>query len=248
MARVALARFFLALLLLSFFLPVAPAQDLGVQDSAYFLSPIFTLNACDSTVLSMLPLYLFSDDPSNFFSVTFELQDKGTFQGIVIPGIGSCDSVFETSGCDSTFSACGAIGFCFGGYYTPTQDIILQCIIESKVGDTVAIATFPNERFTIGDGSFFWHPSGGLLDTTFVVPMTFSVPAGDADASGTVSITDAVFIINYIFGAGCAPYDVNSADPDGSCNISVSDAVYIINFIFGGGSPPTEGCVLLISE
>lgn len=65
---------------------------------------------------------------------------------------------------------------------------------------------------------------------------------GDADGSLTVSISDAVHIINYIFGGGPAPDPLASADADCSGDTSISDAVYIISYIFGGGPGPCEAC------
>ncbi len=61
---------------------------------------------------------------------------------------------------------------------------------------------------------------------------------GDADGSGIVTISDAVFLINYIFGGGPAPNPLAAGDADCSGIVSISDAVYIINYIFGGGPAP----------
>ncbi len=65
---------------------------------------------------------------------------------------------------------------------------------------------------------------------------------GDADGNGSISIGDAVYVINFIFGGGPAPapFAVCSGDADCNCAISISDAVYIINFIFGGGPAPCD--------
>ncbi len=65
---------------------------------------------------------------------------------------------------------------------------------------------------------------------------------GDADGGGTISIGDAVYIINYIFGGGPAPDPVEAADADCSGAVSIGDAVFIINFIFGGGAAPCSTC------
>ncbi len=64
---------------------------------------------------------------------------------------------------------------------------------------------------------------------------------GDADNSGAWSISDAVYLINYIFAGGPAPAQTCLGDADGSKAISISDAVYLINYIFAGGPAPT-GC------
>ncbi len=61
---------------------------------------------------------------------------------------------------------------------------------------------------------------------------------GDADGSGAISISDAVYLINYIFAGGAAPDPLCEGDADGSGAISISDAVYLINYIFAGGPAP----------
>ncbi len=65
---------------------------------------------------------------------------------------------------------------------------------------------------------------------------------GDADGSGIITISDAVFLIGFIFGGGPAP-DPNSAG-DADCNgiVTISDAVFLINYIFAGGAPPCSTC------
>jgi hypothetical protein len=65
---------------------------------------------------------------------------------------------------------------------------------------------------------------------------------GDADGGGNVSISDAVFIINYIFAGGAAPDPLESADADCSGNVAIGDAVYLVNYIFGGGPSPCAAC------
>ena len=61
---------------------------------------------------------------------------------------------------------------------------------------------------------------------------------GDANGSGSINISDAVFIINYIFAGGAAPNPLCLGDANGTGSVNISDAVYIINFIFGGGPAP----------
>ncbi len=61
---------------------------------------------------------------------------------------------------------------------------------------------------------------------------------GDANGTGTINISDAVYVINYIFGGGPAPNPICLGDANGTGSVNISDAVYIINFIFGGGPAP----------
>ncbi len=67
-------------------------------------------------------------------------------------------------------------------------------------------------------------------------------PCGDADGSSAISISDAVYLINFIFAGGPAPNPMLSGDADCSNAISISDAVYLINYIFAGGPAPCAAC------
>ncbi|MCC6961907.1 MAG: SBBP repeat-containing protein [candidate division Zixibacteria bacterium] len=76
-------------------------------------------------------------------------------------------------------------------------------------------------------------------------PSTGATPCyvcGDADGSAAVSISDAVYLINYIFAGGPAPSPVLAGDADCTASVSISDAVYLINYIFGGGPQPCSAC------
>ena len=64
---------------------------------------------------------------------------------------------------------------------------------------------------------------------------------GDADGSSAVTISDVVYLINYIFAGGPAPVG-SGGDPDCSGNTNISDAVLLINFIFAGGPAPCSAC------
>ncbi len=94
-----------------------------------------------------------------------------------------------------------------------------------------------------------WPDPGTVVRTLTHKPMVVediyelhtSAECGDVNASGGIDITDAVFLINYIFGGGAAPApgtaDVNC---DGKTNIT--DAVYLINYIFAYGPVPCANC------
>ncbi|MGB5139464.1 MAG: hypothetical protein WBP29_13105, partial [Candidatus Zixiibacteriota bacterium] len=80
-----------------------------------------------------------------------------------------------------------------------------------------------------------------LNGLVIVCPTTFLY--GDADFNSFISISDAVYLINFIFAGGPAPYPIKSVG-DADCNnlISISDAVYLVNYIFAGGPPPCNPC------
>jgi len=61
---------------------------------------------------------------------------------------------------------------------------------------------------------------------------------GDANNDKTVNVSDAVYIINYVFvGGSPAPIPLESGNVNCDESVNVSDAVYIINYVFVGGSP-----------
>jgi hypothetical protein len=66
------------------------------------------------------------------------------------------------------------------------------------------------------------------------------VVSGDANGDMLVNVSDAVFMVDYIFKGGPAPEPLEIGDFDCSGSISVGDVVYLINYIFRGGPPP--GC------
>ncbi len=65
---------------------------------------------------------------------------------------------------------------------------------------------------------------------------------GDANSDVVVSISDVVFLINYIFAGGPAPDPVLRGDADCTNSVNISDAVSLINYIFGGGPAPCAAC------
>jgi hypothetical protein len=66
---------------------------------------------------------------------------------------------------------------------------------------------------------------------------------GDADGNDIVNISDAVYLITYIFGGGPAPDPLLSGDCDCNQIVNISDAVYLITYIFGGGPAPCAACL-----
>ncbi len=62
---------------------------------------------------------------------------------------------------------------------------------------------------------------------------------GDANEDSLVNVSDAVYIINFVFIPG-APAPIPYLAGDTNCDelVNVSDAVFIINYVFIPGSPP----------
>ncbi len=65
-----------------------------------------------------------------------------------------------------------------------------------------------------------------------------SYVAGDANGDGAVDISDAVFLIQFIFAGGPTPDPMNSGDANCDGAVDISDVVYLIQYIFSGGPAP----------
>ncbi len=80
----------------------------------------------------------------------------------------------------------------------------------------------------------------GILNAWSALKYSFapSYVAGDADGNGIITISDAVFLITYIFGGGIAPNPAEAADADCNSLVTIADAVFLITYIFGGGPAP----------
>ncbi|MFH2056717.1 MAG: hypothetical protein ABIJ61_12220 [bacterium] len=82
------------------------------------------------------------------------------------------------------------------------------------------------------------------LDLAFVITggeVCDCVPS-DANNDGIRNITDAVYLISYIFGGGPAPtpYPICSGDANCDCIANITDAVYLIQWIFNYGAAPCD--------
>ncbi len=84
--------------------------------------------------------------------------------------------------------------------------------------------------------------ASGAFDAVVVRIDDIDYVCGDADGNGVASISDAVFLSNYIFAAGREPEPLLAADVDCNLLINISDVVYLISFVFGGWPQPCAEC------
>lgn len=63
---------------------------------------------------------------------------------------------------------------------------------------------------------------------------------GDANSDAHVGVSDAIYIINYIFAGGNPPDPYESGDVNCDGYVNVADAVWIINYVFAGGNAPCD--------
>jgi hypothetical protein len=141
----------------------------------------------------------------------------------------------------------------YDGQYRPI-DLCLGIYPEA---DTVS-RTVIGLDFNPSDGySFYWNTSA-IEDGTYYVTVTGVDQGGhmgdaivrasiscqayvssDVNGDNSVNVSDAVYLINYVFTGGPEPLPV-LMNGDANCDdrVNVSDAVYLINYVFTGGPPP----------
>jgi hypothetical protein len=61
---------------------------------------------------------------------------------------------------------------------------------------------------------------------------------GDANEDGRIDLSDAVFILTYLFLGGRAPECKDAADVDDRGTVEITDAVNLLNHLFLGAAPP----------
>jgi len=87
------------------------------------------------------------------------------------------------------------------------------------------------------DGKYLFFDRGGDQNIYWVDAEALCV-SGDTDISGSIDVSDVIYLINYLFRGGPAPEPLMLGDTNNDNNVSVSDVVYLINYLLKGGPPP----------
>jgi hypothetical protein len=75
--------------------------------------------------------------------------------------------------------------------------------------------------------------------TTAPLPAA-SFQRGDATEDGSLNVTDAIAVLNFLFLGEAPPSCPKAGDLDDSGTLNVTDPVYLLNFLFSSGPPPAE--------
>ena len=120
---------------------------------------------------------------------------------------------------------------------------ILNCDIDSLCNTSLIYA--PDTCATVLSGDTITVELSDTLGQTIYPEVVFEpitvehYRPGDANGDCKRNISDAVYIISYVFSGGDEPVcDLKSGDANGDGNVNISDAVYLINYVFSGGSEP----------
>jgi hypothetical protein len=63
---------------------------------------------------------------------------------------------------------------------------------------------------------------------------------GDANGDGQINVSDALYMLNYLFRHGPPPVSFEAGDANCDGDHGALDVVYLLNYLFRGGPPP--GC------
>jgi hypothetical protein len=97
--------------------------------------------------------------------------------------------------------------------------------MKGSSGQT-AVGGGTSESYGVAQG--YWQESGP------------DYVCGDCNGDGTANISDAVYLIAYIFSGGPPPDPLLSGDANCDGTPNISDAVYLISYIFAGGPAPCD--------
>jgi hypothetical protein len=61
---------------------------------------------------------------------------------------------------------------------------------------------------------------------------------GDSNADGRLDVTDAVYVLRYLFLGGAAPSCLEAADSDDDGNVRLTDGIVVLLHLFRGGEAP----------
>jgi hypothetical protein len=78
------------------------------------------------------------------------------------------------------------------------------------------------------------------LDSSYAWSFTTNMGRGDVNEDGIVDISDAIFLLNYLYRNGPAPDPLEIGDVNGDDLVDLQDAIYLINYLFKNG--PSPGC------
>lgn len=74
------------------------------------------------------------------------------------------------------------------------------------------------------------------------------VKTGDVNVSGTITSSDIIGLVNYVFKSGLPPQPC-PASGDVNCNgvVTSADIIGLVNFVFKSGLPPCNACTIIPS-
>ena len=179
-----------------------------------------------------------------------------TYDVVVIqPGEGGASATLgqiktgEVGRAESEFTAGEGVVLPFGK--TKISELVGHGIqIRDAAGVVVLAGTIPEitckaEEDQRDGGDKPDQPAGGgvaePIEPIFVLLGRFDAQflRGDANRDTTVDISDALFVLQYLFVSGTRPYCLDAADSSDDGQVDISDPIALLGHLFLGGSKPS---------
>jgi hypothetical protein len=124
-------------------------------------------------------------------------------------------------------------------YYSSDSSFILQDSVKT-IYTSALLSSLNDTTF------YFWKVKAvdkwGLFSwcnqpfwSFYFIPL---LSRGDVNADSKLNVTDAIYLINYLFKGGPPPVSMEQGDTNCDSKITVTDVIYLINYLFKGGPPP----------
>jgi hypothetical protein len=92
-----------------------------------------------------------------------------------------------------------------------------------------------------GSVDITWEPA-----TITVVPFCAVALAGDINVSGSITTSDIIGLVNFVFKSGQSPRPCEAnGDVDCSTTINSADILLLVGYVFKGSTPPCNVCELI---
>lgn len=217
--------------------------DPGTPDTLRFSDNVTLHHSCATGLRAEIPIFLYTDNPAPWLMFDVNWTGSATLDSVVLVNAWAMPLTNIEVASLSSQSARVIIWLADPLSCGPCMGEFARLLVVFSAGDTVALGVACSTFYMGGPFEEMYQPSVCGLDTPVVIHAPNQALNGDANFSGLVTISDAVFLISYIFVGGCEPLVLNSGDVNGDCMISISDVVYLIQYIFSGGQAPQAGCV-----
>jgi hypothetical protein len=127
---------------------------------------------------------------------------------------------------------------CFYDFYTPLGN-------GSSFGEAFRSWCVNDIETCAGDESRAWFYGMTLLgDPTLKLSRFLPNHTGDVTKDGVIDLSDAIFLINYLYKGASAPHPLSWGDPSADCTVNLADVVFLIDYLYKNGPVPGIGCVL----
>ena len=164
------------------------------------------------------------------------------FSDLIVPGTGATGIFYQTGKGEAAVRE----GAQLDRYTGDDSKLVNYCALRYPASGT---STY---RVVFSAFSFEAVPQGGaspdnsytlvrrIMDWFGVGKTSQEFVRGDANADQTIDLSDAIYILNYLFKNGPTPVPFEAGDVDCDEVVDLSDALILLNYLFKNGPPP--GC------